>query len=369
LIDSETKERLADTIALLSIPGIGRGRFGRLVKRFGSASAALTANLTDVEAVPGLSATTAQAIREHCDLEAARQTAARIAQLGWEVLFPDGPEYPLKLAQIDDAPPLLFRLGGPPAPHEQMIGIVGTRHSTEHGRRFTHRLAGDLAAAGLTVVSGMAEGIDAAAHKGALDRGGVTVAIWGTPLDVVYPPSNRELAKRIAEQGAIYSEYLPGVETSPSNFPERNRIISGLSEAVVVVEAGRKSGALITAQCALDQGRDLFAVPGRPGAEKSDGTNELIKSGARLLTDAEDIFAEMPRLRGEISARQINRTVELTDTERKLVEALASGPLQLDLLGRQCGLAVNAVMEYLLAMELKGIVQELPGKRFALTDK
>jgi DNA processing protein len=369
LIDSETKERLTDTIALLSIPGIGRGRFARLVKRFGSPGAALAAETAAVEALPGFSGVTAGAIREHYSPEQARKIVARIAQLGWTVLFPDSAEYPKPLAHIDDAPPLLFRLGRPWGPQEKMIGIVGTRHATEHARRFTQKLAGDLAAAGLTVVSGMAEGIDAAAHKGALERGGLTAAVWGTPLDMPYPPSNKELARRIVEQGAIYSEYLPGVETSPSNFPERNRIISGMSEAVIVVEAGRKSGALITAQCALDQGKELFAVPGPPGAQKSHGTNELIKSGARLVTDVEDVFAELPRLRGEMSARKISRTLDLTETERKLVDTLSSGPYQIDQLGRETGLTVNELMEYLLAMELKGIVQELPGKRFVLTDQ
>ena len=369
MIDSETKERLTDTIALLSIPGIGRGRFNRLVKRFGTPSAALAASTQDIDALPGLSETIAGAIKENYDPAKARETAARVAQLGWAVLFPDSAEYPAKLAQIDDAPPLLFRLGAPPQPHEQMIGVVGTRHATEPGRRFAYKLGGDLATAGLTVVSGMAEGIDSAAHKGALDRGGLTVAVWGTPLDTVYPPSNKELAKRIAEQGAIYSEYLPGMETSPSNFPERNRIISGMAEATVVIEAGRKSGALITAQCALDQGRELFAVPGSPSSDKAEGTNELIKAGAHLLTSVDDLLAELPRLRGPISAGQINRTVNLTDTERQLVEALADGPLQIDQLSHKSGLAVNALMEYLLAMELKGIVQELPGKRFVLADQ
>lgn len=368
MTSSETTERLVDTIALLSIPGIGRGRFNRLVKRFGSPGAALAAVKGDIEALPGFSTTIAGAIKEHYDPEAARRTAERIAKLGWAVLYNDSPDYPSRLAQIDDAPPVIFRLGRPIERGERMVALVGTRHATENGRRFTHQLAGDLTQAGLTVISGMAEGIDSAAHRGALDRGGRTVAVWGTPLDQVYPASNRELAERIKAQGAIYSEYLPGVEGSPSNFPERNRIISGMAEAVVVVEAGRKSGALITAQCALDQGRDVFAVPGSPLAENFVGTNELIKMGARLLTSADDILNELPQLRGEMSARRINRLADLTEMERKLVDLLAPGPQQIDVLCRLTGLAVNAIMEYLLALELKGVVQELPGKRFALNE-
>ena len=214
----------------------------------------------------------------------------------------------------------------------------------------------------------MADGIDSAAHRGALEGGGRTVAVWGTSLDQVYPITNRDLAEQIRLQGAIYSEYLPEAELSPSNFPERNRIISGLSEGVIVVEAGEKSGALITAQTALDQGRELMAVPGSPVAPKSIGTNRLIKQGARLVTGAEDIFEEIPRLRGQISARRFKAQPDLTDIERRMVDILAAGPVQIDQLGRQADIPVSNLLEYLLALELKGVIQELPGKRFVLTD-
>jgi len=369
LINSELKDRLVDTIALLSIPGIGRGRFARLVARFGSPTETLAASIDDLMGIDGLSDKTASSIKECCDSEKARQIASRIARLGWQVLFPDSPEYPPLLGQTVDHPPLLFRIGRPPSPDDKLIGIVGTRHATEAGRRFTHRLASDLARAGITVVSGMAEGIDSAAHRGALDGGGKTIAVWGTPLDRVYPTTNRQLAEQIKNQGTIYSEYLPGVEPNPSNFPERNRIISGMSEGVIVVEAGNKSGALITAQCALDQGRELFAVPGSPGGPKSVGTNKLIKSGAKLLTCADDVFDEIPRLRSELSARRFKQQPDLTDIERQIVDSLSGGPLQIDQLGRLADLQVSDLLEYLLALELKGVVQELPGKRFVLTDQ
>ncbi len=369
MISSETKERLVDTLALLSIPGIGRGRFTRLVSHFGSPAQALGASFDALAAVPGLSEVLAGAIKEKCDSDTAHLTAARIAQLGWAVLFPDSPEYPSLLAQIDDRPPLLFRSGEPILEHDKMIGIVGTRHATEWGRRFTARLATELAQAGVTVVSGMAEGIDSAAHRGALEAGGQTFAVWGTPIDLVYPPSNRELSERIQKQGAVYSEYWPGTVTNPSNFPERNRIISGMSEGVIVVEAGLKSGALITAQFALDQGRELFAVPGRPDSERSFGANSLIKQGARLLTCTKDVFDEIPRLSGELTAKRVRQKPDLTDIEIKMVDHLSSGPLQIDQLCRMAGLTVSEIMEYLLALELKGVVQELPGKRFVLTDQ
>ncbi len=369
MTNSELKERLIDTICLLNVPGIGSGRFGKLVAAFGSPGAVLAARVSQLERVPGISRSLASAVKEHRDSEKARQTAARIIQLGWTVLFSDQPEYPPRLAQVVDAPPVLFRVGEAHTPERGMIGIVGTRHASEGGRRFAYRLAGDLAREGVTVVSGMAEGIDSSAHRGALEAGGKTIAVWGTPLDQVYPKTNRELAEQIKAQGAIYSEYFPDTEPNPAHFPERNRIISGLSEGVAVVEAGKKSGALITARCALDQERELFAVPGSPGAGRSFGTNELIKSGARLLTGVEDIFEELPRLKGEVSAHKFRQMPDLTETEVRVVDLLTSGPLQIDNLSRKVELPVSEAMGFLLALEMKGVIQELPGKRFILSEQ
>ena len=369
MTNSELKDRLTDTIALLNIPGIGRGRFDKLVKRFGSPGAVLAASVSELTSVPGLSHVTASAIRDDYDGQKARQTAARIIQLGWTVLFPDLEDYPQPLLQIDDTPPLLFRIGQAALGNDKLIAIVGTRRASEPGRRFAHRLARGLAEAGITVVSGMAEGIDSAAHKGALDAGGRTIAVWGTPLDRVYPASNRNLADRIKSTGSIYSEYLPEAEPSPANFPERNRIISGLSEGVVVVEAGEKSGALITARCALEQGRELFSVPGPPTSKRSAGTNNLIKHGARLLTGLDDIFDELPRLKGEIIAREFKQMPDMTEMEVRVVDLLSSGPLQIDQLCRETDVPVSELLEFLLALELKGIIEELSGKRFVLTER
>jgi DNA processing protein len=368
LIGSEHKERLIDTIALLSVPGIGRGRFTKLVKRFGSPAEVLSTSTDQLKDVPGLSEKLVASLKSKVDRDDAKQITARIAQLGWAVLFPDSPEYPRLLAEAVDRPTILFRLGDPIGTDDKLIGIVGTRHATEAGRRFTYRLSTNLAKAGITIVSGMAEGIDSAAHRGALEGGGQTIAVWGTPLDRVYPTTNRGLAEQIRQQGAIYSEYLPGTPSNPSNFPERNRIISGLSEGIIVVEAGERSGALITAQSALDQGRELLAVPGAPDAPKAIGTNRLIKQGARLLTCADDLFEEIPRLKGEITARRFKRQPDLTDIERQMVDVLAAGPIQIDQLGREAGIPIANLLEYLLALELKGVVQELPGKRFVLAD-
>jgi DNA processing protein len=366
LINSELKEKLTDAITLLNIPGIGRVRYHRLVKAFGSPAAVLEASTQDLEGVPGVPREIADRIKTQTDRKKAVEIASRIIQRGWTALTLNHPEYPQPLLNIADPPPLLFRIGQPAADDGRMIAIVGTRHPTENGRLFAFKLASALAESGITVVSGMAEGIDSAVHNGALEAGGRTVAVWGCSLDHVYPSSNRTLAEKIKACGAVYSEYLPDTRPDPAYFPERNRIISGLSEGVVVVEAGFKSGALITARLALEQGRELFAVPGAPDAPMSAGTNALIKKGARLLTSVEDILDELPALKGEVMAQNIIKLPDLTDTERKIVGAFAAEPMQIDHIARSVDLPVGELMELLLALELKGVVREVSGKRFVL---
>jgi len=368
LTGSELKERLVDTIALLSIAGVGRGRFNRLVAAFGSPAEALSASIDDLETTDGISRTIAGQIKDGYDGQKARQTAARIVQLGWAVLFPDHPEYPQALLTIADYPPLLFRLGEPFKSEDKSIAIVGTRHCTEKGRLFTLELGRSLARAGIIVISGMAEGIDSAAHAGALEEGGRTVAVWGNSLDIVYPPANKGLAAKIMANGAAYSEYLPGTNPDRSTFPDRNRLISGLADGVVVVEAGRKSGALITAQHALEQGRELFAVPGSPHAHMSEGTNALIKKGARLITGLDDIFEELPRLKGEVISKKFRQMPDMTETEKSIVSLFSDGCLQIDQIARDVQIPVPELMGFLLALEMKGVIRELSGKRFALCE-
>ncbi len=367
MITSDQKHRLIDSITLLNIPGIGRGRFKKLVARFGSASAVLAASVADLETVTGISHGLASSIRNESDRTGAAAIAEKIHELAWAVLFPDSTDYPKALATLPDAPPILFRLGGN-ASSGRAIAIVGTRRPTDRGKQFAYNLSEALAQRGIAVVSGMAEGIDGAAHLGALEAGGLTSAVWGTSLDIVYPSIHRELATRIQQSGGIYSEYFPGTEPEKAYFPERNRIISGISDGVVVVEAGIKSGALITATHALEQGRELFAVPGAPDAPLSTGTNALIKKGARLLTTVDDIFEELPRLFGPVKTRPFQAPPDLTETERKLLSHLTDGPVQIDHLSRVSSLAMPELLEYLLALEMKGMVQELSGKRFVLAE-
>lgn len=368
-MNSEVKTRLVDALTLLSVPGVGRQRFTKLVQKFGSPAAVLGSSVNQLETVPGISKGLASSIRQSQDSATAKKVTVQIAKLGWTVLFWDSPEYPKSLSNIPDAPPIIYRNGDAIGNDEKMIAIVGTRHATERGKSFAYSLATELAQRGVVVVSGMAEGIDSAAHRGAIDAGGKTIAVWGTSLDIVFPAFNRQLALKIIESGAIFSEYLPGTKGDKGLFPDRNRIISGLSAGTIVVEAGEKSGALITATAALEQNRIVFAVPGAPGAKCSLGCNELIKKGARLLTSAQDIFDEIPYFKGQVTAKQLSTRPDMTPAEIQLVNMLSEKPMQVDQISRAANLPVPAVMEFLLALELKGVVQELSGKRFTLAEQ
>lgn len=341
---------------------------GRLVKGFGSASAALESSVSDLEERGGLSRALASRIKSELDTAAATRTLERISQLGWGVTLDSSLDYPGPLLEIAGRPPVLFYLGDLRDGDVDAIGVVGARRATEEGRSFAARLAGDLARSAITVVSGMARGIDRAAHQGALDAGGRTLAVLGCSLDYQFQPADRRLLERIAAAGAVISEFLPGAPTLPEHFPRRNRIISGLSQGVVVVEAGEKSGALLTAQNALDQNRELFAVPGFPGRRASVGTNTLIKNGAAALTEAADIFERLPRLKRQVTARRVITLSDYTPVERQIIESVTDGPVQLDRLSAQVGLPVTDVMPTLLALELKGVVRELSGKRFSLAE-
>ncbi len=369
MTNSEIKDRLTSAIALLNVPGIGGVRYNKLIKVFGGTQGVFEAPISQLAEINGISRSQASTIKSEMDFDKAAQAAARIVQLGWTVLFLEDEDYPHSLKQVSDAPPILFRLGQPHASDDRLIAIVGTRLPSEPGKMFTYNLATKLAQEGITVVSGMAEGIDSAAHRGALDVGGKTIAVWGSSLDILYPPSNKALAEEIKNNGTIYSEYLPNTQPDKATFPNRNRIISGLSLGVIVIEAGEKSGALITAGHALEQGRDLFAVPGAPDSVRSRGVNNLIKKGARLLTSVEDIFEEMPQLKGQILVKRFKKLPDLTEAERKIIDLFSEGPLQIDQLSRGSQLPISDVMELVLAMELKGVVRELPGKRFVLSEE
>lgn len=331
--------------------------------------AAMQASIAELSKIDGISSTTAKAIHAGTDKTTATEIASRVIELGWQTWLLESESYPFRLKQIADPPPFIFGEGETISFADPMIAIVGTRHPTDRGRIFASTLASELVTRGIPVVSGMAEGIDSAAHMGAIEAKGKTIAVLGCSLDYVASSLRRQLAKTISENGLLLSEYLPGTRPDKSTFPGRNRIISGLVEGIVVVEAGKKSGALITATHALEQNKTLFAVPGAPDASMSQGANELIKQGARLITSVTDIFEELPQLGKTIFGAKIAAKLpSMTKAERAIFDSVAEGPKQIDQLSRSLQLPIADLMEFLLALELKGVVRELSGKRFTISE-
>ena len=287
-------------------------------------------------------------------------------------------EYPSNLKTIHSPPRALYVNGSLKEEDSDAVTIVGSRRATPYGLETAERLAFDIASRGVTVVSGMARGIDSAAHKGALRARGRTIAVMGSGHGHIYPPENKDLYARIADSGAVVSEFENDVAPLPKNFPIRNRIISGLSLGLVVVEAARNSGALITADFALEQGRDVFAVPGKVSSETSGGTNELIKDGAKLIQTADDALEELKLHHiKNISARDGANMDEriakkthayiynsLTDDERKAYKILSDEPLYIDDIARQSKIAAPKIAKVLLGLEIKKVIKQLPGKNF-----
>lgn len=368
-MDDKRKEKLIQTIALLKVPGLGPQKYKNLMNGFGSITNILKAPLSELEQIRGYSRSQASELQNSYDEAKAEKIAHQIENLKWDFLFSDDEEYPKLLKNTHRPPPLLFHIGQPIDNNDRMIAIVGTRHPTENGCRMAFQLAKSLASDGIVVISGMAEGIDSYAHTGALEAGGKTISVWGSSLDYVFPPSNKSLAERIKESGTIISEYFPETRPDRGTFPARNRIISGIAEGVIVVEAGQKSGALITASLALEQGREVFAVPGSPISKASIGTNQLIKDGASLVTSVEDIYAALPTLKGKVISKIFAKPPDMTEVEEQLLELISSEPIQLDQLSRTANLSIGELSQLLLVLELKGIVREISGKRFVLSEE
>jgi DNA processing protein len=282
---------------------------------------------------------------------------AKLDRLGVQAVTLDDDTYPRLLRHIPSPPPVLYVRGTLLTTDEVAIGIVGTRRATGYGVDLTNTFAGRLAEAGVTVVSGLALGIDTVAHRAALDAGGRTIAVFGCGLDTIYPPRNRHLAERIVESGALVSEYALGTKPDARNFPVRNRIISGLSRGVLVVEAPIKSGALITTAFAADQGRDVYAIPGSALSANSAGCHELIRNGATLVTSADQILQQLDIATAQEHS-QTRMILPETDTERILYAIVGAAPRHVDELCHESGLPIHAVSGTLLAMELKGLVRQ-----------
>jgi len=369
-------ENLVDWLVLLSVPGLGPAAFAALVARFGSPSDVLAASSVELRKVANIGPRTVQALAGREDETWASEQLRCAEETGARVLTLTDDDYPQPLRQIYAPPPVLFVRGEPAVCQGPAIALVGSRAFTAYGKETAHRLAADLVRRGITVVSGMALGTDTHAHRGALDQNGRTVAVLGCGLDRPYPARNTGMYHRICETGAAVSEFPFGTSPEPHHFPRRNRIISGLSLGVVVIEAGERSGALLTAQHAVDQNREVFAVPGPIHSGKSVGTNRLIKQGAVLVQTAEDILSELDvALRDHPAAqtpaaspRRGPPEEDLTADERRVFTCLSvDAPLPVDTISEQSGLSAPSVLSLLLGLELAGWVRQLPGKNYVRT--
>ena len=356
-------------IGLKAVPGIGNVTFRRLLECFDSPQSAISATPSELSSVRGVTQSVIDAIKDGSWQRFAEEECRLLGASGARLLLFTAADYPKSLFQIPDPPPFLY-LRGKMCSREPAIAIVGSRRCTTYGELATGRLAEGLARHGVTVISGLARGVDTAAHKGALHAGGRTVGVLGCGIDKVYPPENRKLFDEMAEKGALVSEFPLGTLPLAENFPRRNRIISGLSQGVLVVEAAVNSGSLITAQYALEHGRDVFAVPGNITFASSKGTNRLIKQGAKLVDCVEDILEELPGYQqsvAETPAAAKQAGFALTPKEACIYELLARAPLHIDDIISQTELTAAEVSSMLLHLELKGALLPLPGKHFAIS--
>lgn len=344
------------------VRGIGAVRLQSLIRHFGDVASAWGGSPDELRAA-GLGTKTIErllAVRAGVDLDAVWE---KITTAGIRVLTSEDEAYPPRLKEIEQPPPVLYVRGGWLPEDQFAVAIVGTRRITPYGRQVTEQLSAYLAANGLTIISGLARGVDAVAHAAALDGGGRTAAVLGCGVDRIYPPENRALAERIMSRGALLSDYPLGTAPDSTNFPPRNRIISGLTMATIVVEAGDASGALITAEFALEQGRDVFAVPGSIFAPQSRGTNRLIQNGANPLLNAADVLQALNLT--HIGQQKTARTIlPANEIEKQLLGALGSEPLHVDEIRNQTGLPVEKVSAALVMMELKGMVRQIGGMQY-----
>ena len=349
-------------IGLSSIPGVGRVTFRKLAQHFGSPERALSASSSDLRTISGLSDKVIGEITSFSWREYAEQELAKARDAGVAVILIDDAAYFAALRNIPDPPLFLYVKGD--LQQGDGIAIVGTRKPTHYGLTVTHRISFELASAGLTIVSGLARGIDTQAHRGALAAKGRTIAVLGCGIDVAYPPENKGLMEEISRNGAVISENPFGTQPESGYFPGRNRIISGLSRGTVIVEATEDSGSLITAKYAKDQGRKLFAVPGNIAAN-SRGSNSLIKQGATLVESAQDILQELKiPAAGVRSSGAAQDLPSLTRDEEPVFRQITHEPKHIDILMKESNSTAARISGVLVTLELKGLVKQLPGKYY-----
>ncbi|RJP89678.1 MAG: DNA-protecting protein DprA [Desulfobacteraceae bacterium] len=361
--------------ALKNVPGVGNYLFKRLIDRFGEPPNVFQAEPSELMTVEGVSGRIAGAIKQYRLTDSVKREMALAEQKQCRIYTLLDAEYPSLLRHLPDPPPFIYVLGRLENT-ENSIAIVGSRSATTYGVSMARRLSADLAAMGLPVVSGMARGIDTAAHQGALAAGGRTIAILGCGLGVVYPPENNVLFNRMVENGAVVSEFPVMEEPNTYNFPARNRIIAGMTIGTVVVEAARQSGSLITARLALEQGREVFAVPGNINSPKSAGTHSLLKQGAKLVTSVQDVVDEFYQLQNRVTSDKnqgaenhsvSGPTAILTEDETRVFDLLEPYPIHMDELNRRAGFDSGKLAGILLTLELKGMIVQSPGKYFIVS--
>jgi DNA processing protein len=363
--------------ALKSIPGIGNILFKRLIENFSSPKKVFAASVQDLSQIIGISENLALRIKSFKFKDTIKKEIDDVIEKGFHIITFSDSDYPPLLRRIPDPPPYLY-VSGKLLPQNHNISIVGSRNPTAYGISATKRLSENLAIIGFTIVSGMARGIDSAAHEGALLGKGKTIAVLGSGLDKIYPPENRKLFHRISENGAVISEFSIQSPPEAHHFPIRNRIISGMSLGTVVVEAAKKSGSLITARLAAEQNREVFAVPGSIQSFKSCGTNSLIKQGAKLVEHVQDIIEELSlQIQKNLECISDNAYLdnqakvlpELTSDEQNVMNHLGPYPIHVDELVRKTSLAPGKLLSILLKFEMDGIAEQLPGKCFSLKSR
>jgi DNA processing protein len=355
-------------LALSLIPGLGSILIKRLLDRFKTPEAVFHAPMKELLKIEGLGEKVAWKIQKGPLEKMVEKELYLLREEGGTILTIKDDAYPKRLRDIYDPPPLVYVRGELKKEDELAVSIVGSRKTSPYGRWITEKVGQELARHGVTIVSGMARGIDSVAHMGAISVGGRTIAVLGCGIDVIYPSENRNLFYQIIDHGAILSEFPMGSPPEGGHFPRRNRIISGLSIGVVIVQASAESGSLITAGYALEQGREVFAVPGNVGAEGSRGTNQLIKEGAKLVESSEDILEEiLPQWRRESETTPKIEPPDrnLTEEERTLYRLLGETPLHIDVIIRESRFDPGRVSSLLMNLELRELVSQWPGKCFS----
>jgi len=354
-------------LALKMIPNLGNITYKRLLDRFGDPATVFQATLKDLREVEGVRKETAKRIVSRAWEGSPEHELVGLRRYGARLITMFDSSYPEDLREIHDPPPLLYLKGNDIPQNKTIVGVVGSRNPSHYGLKATEEICQGLAIRRMVVVSGMARGIDSAAHWGCLRGEGFTIAVLGSGIDIVYPESNRKLFNHIVEKGSVITEFPLGTPPEARNFPIRNRIISGLSKGVVVVEASRRSGSLITASLALEQGREVLAVPGSIESFKSTGTHLLIKQGARLVENADDILEELGLnypYSTEVIRGKKRALPPMEEDEKRIYEILGNYPLHIDQIVRQSETDPATVASLLTGLELKGVIRQLPGKMF-----